>query len=66
MTTDYNSELARLEAYVPSEQGDFWKPKPGQFKVKALSEIEDSKPFKDKPEVPRRMIKIMVEDKQNI
>ena len=63
MTTDYNAELTRLEAYVPSEQSDFWKPKPGQYKVKALSEIEDSKPFKDKPDQPRRAIKILVDDK---
>ena len=64
MTTDYNAELARLEAYVPSEQADFWKPKPGQYKVKALSEIEESQPFKDKPNEPRRKLRVLVEDKQ--
>ena len=63
MTIDYNKEAERLEAYVPSEQSDFWKPKPGQYKVKALSEIEESKPFKDKPEQPRAKIKLLVDDK---
>ena len=64
MTTDYNAELTRLEAYVPSEQGEFWKPKAGQYRVKALSEIEETKPFKDKPDQPRRSIKILVDEKQ--
>ena len=63
MTIDYNKELDRLEAYVPSEQSDFWKPKPGQYKVRTVSEIEESSPFKDKPDQPRAMVKLVTEDK---
>jgi DNA-binding protein H-NS len=37
---DYQSELKRLQ-----EGSDYWKPKGGQFKVKALSELEDTEDF---------------------
>lgn len=37
---DYQEELKRLQ-----EGGNYWKPKSGQFKVKALSEIEQTEPF---------------------
>ncbi len=37
---DYQSELKRLQ-----ESGNYWKPKVGQYKVKALSELEDADPF---------------------
>jgi len=37
---DYQNELKRLQ-----EGGSYWKPKPGQFKVKALSELEEAEPF---------------------
>jgi len=37
---DYQSELKRLQ-----EGGNYWKPKSGQFKVKALSELESADPF---------------------
>jgi len=37
---DYQNELKRLQ-----EGGNYWKPKAGQFKVKALSEIEDAEPY---------------------
>lgn len=40
---DYQIELKRLE-----EGGAFWKPKPGKFKVKALSELEEAEPYKKK------------------
>lgn len=38
---DYQDELKKLS----EGSSDFWKPKPGQFKVKALSEIEEAEPF---------------------
>ena len=66
MTTDYKSELAKLEAYVPSEQGSFWSPKDGQYKVKGLSEIDEAKPFKDKPNEPRKGLKILVNDEHKL
>jgi len=37
---DYQSELKRLQ-----ESGNYWKPKIGQFKVKALTELEEADPF---------------------
>ena len=37
---DYQNELKRLK-----EGSNYWKPKSGQFKVKALSELEDTNPF---------------------
>ena len=37
---DYQNELKRLQ-----EGGNYWKPKAGQFKVKALTEIEPTEPF---------------------
>lgn len=59
---DYQKELKRLQ-----EGGNFWKPKVGQFKVKALSELEEAEPFKRKgkegnPDTlnPQAKIKILV------
>ena len=40
---DYQQEQKRLQ-----EGGSYWKPKPGQFKVKSLTEIESAEPFKGK------------------
>ena len=37
---DYQIELKRLQ-----ESGNYWKPKVGQYKVKALTELEESEPF---------------------
>lgn len=37
---DYQNELKRMQ-----EGGNYWKPKAGQFKVKALSELESTDPF---------------------
>ena len=37
---DYQKELERLQ-----EGSDYWKPKPGQFKVKSLTELEPTDPY---------------------
>ena len=42
---DYQEELKKIQ-----EGGNYWKPKSGQFKVKALSELEDADPFVKKRE----------------
>jgi len=42
---DYQEELKRLQ-----EGGNYWKPKAGQFKVKALTELEEAEPFIKKRE----------------
>jgi len=38
---DYQNELKRLQ-----EGGNYWKPKSGQFKVKSLTELEATEPYK--------------------
>lgn len=58
---DYQKELIKIQ-----EGGNYWKPKPGQFKVKALTELEDAEPFIKKidgqpDEVhPQAKVKILV------
>jgi len=42
---DYQKELKRIK-----EGGNYWKPKPGQFKIKALTELEETDPFVRKKE----------------
>lgn len=42
---DYQQELKKLQ-----EGSNYWKPKAGQFKVKALSELEEAEPFVKKKE----------------
>jgi len=37
---DYEKEFKRLQ-----EGGNYWKPKVGQFNIKALSELENTEPF---------------------
>ncbi|MCK9371165.1 hypothetical protein M0R04_14735 [Candidatus Dojkabacteria bacterium] len=37
---DYQNELKRLQ-----EGGNYWKPKVGQFMVKALTELEEAEPY---------------------
>jgi len=37
---DYQQELKKLQ-----EGGNYWKPKAGQFKVKSLTELEETDPF---------------------
>jgi len=42
---DYQTEFKRLQ-----EGGNYWKPKVGQYKVKALSELEETEPYIKKHE----------------
>lgn len=66
---DYQKELKRLQ-----EGGNYWKPKAGQFKVKALSELEEAEPFKRKSKEegkpdevnPQAKIKILVDKEERI
>jgi len=60
---DYQKELKRLQ-----EGSNYWKPKVGQFKIKALTELEEAEPFKRKSKEegkpdesnPQAKIKILV------
>ncbi len=66
---DYQKELKRLQ-----EGGNYWKPKVGQFKVKALSELEETDPYTKKssevgkPDTsnPQAKIKILVAGEEKI
>ena len=64
---DYQDELKRL-----NEGSSYWKPKVGQFKVKALSELEDTEPFIKKREGqedevhPQAKIKILVDGEEKM
>ena len=65
---DYQKELKRLE-----EGGNYWKPKVGQFKVKALTELEEAEPFKRKGKdgrpdemTPQAKIKILVNGEERV
>lgn len=64
---DYQSELKRLQ-----ESSNYWKPKAGQFKVKALSELEDAEPFIRKREgeedetYPQSKIKVLVNGEEKL
>lgn len=64
---DYQSELKKLQ-----EGGSYWKPKAGQFKVKALTELEEAEPYirKDKDgkeeSNPQYKIKIIVNGEEKI
>jgi hypothetical protein len=65
---DYQKELKKVE-----EGGNYWKPKPGKFVVRALTELEDADPFvkkatEDKPSesTPQAKIKILVAGEERI
>ena len=66
MAINYASESQRLAAFVPESSSEFWKPKPGQFKVKAMTEIEETEPFKGEVDKPRAKLTILLDDKQYI
>lgn len=65
---DYQKELKRLQ-----EGGNYWKPKVGQFKVKALTELEEAEPFVKKgkegtPDTlnPQAKIKILIGGEEKV
>lgn len=55
---DYQKEVARLDSFVPGANSQFWKPKPGQYRVKALTELENAEPFKKEGEADKPQAKI--------
>ena len=64
---DYQAELKKLR-----EGSNFWKPNVGQYRIKALSELEETKPFLKKvkgqqdEEHPQAKIKILVNNEEKI
>jgi hypothetical protein len=68
---DYKSEVKRLDAFVPGENSKFWKPKTGQYKVKALTELEGAEPFipkdskdPEKDKKPQCKLDLLVNDER--
>lgn len=55
---NYNEEVKRLDSFVPGESSQFWKPKAGQYKVRALSELVEAAPFKKEGEADKPQVKI--------
>lgn len=66
MVINYNEEVKRLDSFKPADNSEFWKPKPGQYKVKAITEMEDAEPYEEegKDPKPRAKIDILVEDQK--
>jgi len=64
---DYQEELKKLQ-----EGGNYWKPKVGQYMVKALSELEEAEPFIRKQEnledeiSPQAKVKILVGEEEKV
>jgi hypothetical protein len=69
---DYQKELKKVQ-----ESGSYWKPKPGKFKVKSLTELEEAEPYirkekdKDTGEVvekstPQYKLKILVDGDEKV
>ena len=55
---NYAEEVKRLDSFVPGEQSQFWKPKAGQYKVRALTELEEAKPFVEEGKEPKPQVKV--------
>ena len=71
MPIDYKAESQRLDSFVPGESSEFWKPKPGQYRIRALGELEPTKPFQKKDasgkvteEHEQVELSILLDDKQ--
>ena len=64
MSINYTEEVKRLDEFKPSDNSEFWKPKSGQYKVKALTELENTEPYEEpgKEPNPRAKIDLLVED----
>ena len=58
MSINYKEEVERLDSFFPGESSQFWNPKAGQYKVRALTELEDAKPFEKEGEEPKPQAKI--------
>ena len=65
MNLDYQQEINRLKENESLGASDYWRPDIGQYKVKAISEIEDGRPFEEEGKEPqlRKQIHLMVTDK---
>ena len=55
---NYSEEVKRLDSFVPGSKSQFWKPKAGQYRVKALSELQEAEPFHKEGEADKPQAKI--------
>ena len=62
---DYKAEYEKLKANEADNRSEFWKPKAGQYRVKALSELEDAKPYEEEGKEPqlRKQIHLTIDGK---
>lgn len=63
MSIDYAAEHKKIQEF----SGDYWKPKAGQYRVIANSEVVDSEPFideKKKEPQARVQLKILIDKKE--
>ena len=65
---DYKAEFERLKQNEADNKSEYWKPKAAQYKVRALSELEDAKPYEEEGKEPqlRKQIKVLVDNKEVI
>lgn len=58
MPISYTEEATRLDKFQPGQKSKFWKPKAGQYRVKALTELEDAEPFIEEGKEPKAQVMI--------
>ncbi len=58
---NYAEEVIKHEAFTPEQGSDFWSPVAGQYKVKALTEMEDTEPYKKEGEPDKPRVKISIQ-----
>jgi len=63
---NYQQENTKLEGFKPGESSKFWKPKPGQYRVRALTELEETDPFKKdgEPDKPQVKVGLLIGDEK--
>jgi len=64
---DYQKELGRLKEQEAQGFGEYWKPEPGQHKLKLLGELEDADPYEEEGKEPqlRKQIEISENGKES-
>jgi len=63
---NYKEEQNKLDNFKPGDGVDFWRPKAGQHKIKALSELEDSEPFDGDESKPQVKIALQIGEDQKV
>jgi len=58
---NYAEEVSKLEAFKPEESSNYWSPVPGQYKVKALSELIETEPYQEEGKPDKARMKLEIE-----